>query len=72
MASLKLINIITLPSVWAKLIGKNGLNRKGRRKLTELMAERHARMEALKRCGITAVDATSFYDVPPPPEKDKG
>lgn len=66
----RLEHILTLPSVWAKLIGKHGLTRKGRRKLTEIMAERHARMDRLKQCGIDNVDAVAFYDVPKPPGKD--
>lgn len=64
-------HIMTIPAVWAKLLGKHTLTRKERRKLTEIMAERHRRMDRLKQCGVRNVDVGAFYDVPKPPEEKK-
>jgi len=63
-------NIINLPAVWAKLMGKDTLTRTGMRKLTRIVSERHQRMDRARNAGLTGVDADAFYDRPKSHGKD--
>jgi hypothetical protein len=66
-----LIDILSLPAVWAKLIGKNRITARGTRRLQRQMFERKRKIEILERLGLGGHAAENLYPPPPPPDKEK-
>lgn len=67
-SDMKLIDIIDRPSIRKRLRGES-LSAKGRRRLTEQMAERKRRIDNLERVGLKACDAGEIYDQPIDPNR---